>query len=372
MSDPRTTNRRRACGQEGGYVLLVAILATLVPLIVVVGASSLTTNGRTRRLQNEVDEQKALVAAESGIDTALYLASTAAGLTSGASFSREFDDGSRFDATATYLRTNGEDDDDDKVIDDADENVYRIRVVGTYRHTTRRLVAYLGQKSASASMPSALSLVRRFSGSELHVQGSSQIDGRDYLTDGSLSGDPAMPGATIEAPGTVSQLTANIPSSDRSKVIGDGGSPSVAVSTSTTDFSAIQTAIQNAANVVLTSGSYTSYNFGSAATNTYNVIYRSGSITFKKSTGAGVMFINGNLHVEESFRFDGIIYVAGDVEIHDDVKIYGAIVTGPSCPHFYLEGSAKVRYSSQAIAEAGALIPGKYVAFNGWQEVSRH
>jgi hypothetical protein len=37
-----------------------------------------------------------------------------------------------------------------------------------------------------------------------------------------------------------------------------------------------------------------------------------------------------------------------------------------------IQVDAKVQYSSQAISLASTLLPGKFVAFNGWQEISRN
>ena len=47
------------------------------------------------------------------------------------------------------------------------------------------------------------------------------------------------------------------------------------------------------------------------------------------------------------------------------------VFVGPASDHFYLEGSSRVRYSTEAIGLAKALLPGKYLLFNGWQEIAR-
>ena len=133
----------------------------------------------------------------------------------------------------------------------------------------RRVVAYLGpQPGGAATMPGALMMMDSFSGQELHIQGTSNIDGNDYLVSGGGSGNPAMPGVSIASPHTIAELTNDIPSGDRSKVLGVGASPSLGVAATTIDIEATRLAIQNSANIVLTSGSYSNYNFGSSATGT--------------------------------------------------------------------------------------------------------
>jgi hypothetical protein len=354
----RTHGAATACrqGQEG--VVLMALVATLVPLGLLVAGFIMAANGRHNRMQSEVDQERALMAAESGVDLALYSASTAAGLTSGNIITRDLGDGLNCSVVPTFHNV---------------ENVYEILSVGSYRGVQRRVVAYFGQQPSAVSLPSALTMMHTFSGSELHVQSSSAINGNDTNMNGTVGPSPAVPGVVVEPPGTVAQLTANIPASDRTKVTGTGGTPSVGTTTTNTDINAVQLQVQNSANLVLTSGGYSNYNFGNGSANSFNMIYRNGSVQFSgNSRGAGVMFITGNLHIEGTFRFDGIIYVLGDVEIHGTSSIYGGIVTGPHSPHFYLEDTSRVFYSTEAVSKATLLLGGKYVAFNGWQEISRH
>ena len=363
-------------GGERGFVFLIALIATVIPLLLIVGAASQTMLARQSRLEAEIRDERALIAAESGIDEAIYQASTSAGLSSGVPITRDLGGGMVFTVTPTFLRTDGVDNDGDSVVDEADENMFQILVSGTFGGRARRLVAYLGPEPSIGSLPGALTMLDPFSGSELHIQGSSHLDGHDYNMDGT-AGDPASDtyGAMISTPYTKAQLLANIPSGDRSKVLGIGpGNPSIEQTAFTLDLAATKLAIQNSANVVLTSGSYNNLQFGNGQAGTFNVIYRNGSVDFKGNThGAGIMFINGHLHTEGRFQFDGIIYVTGDVEMHGNAGsgIYGGVVVGATSPHFYLEGNMEIRYSTEAISGATAVMPGKYLAFNGWQEISR-
>lgn len=360
---------------ERGFVLVIALIAAVIPLVLIVGAASQTMQARQSRLEGEIRDERALLAAESGIDTAIYLASTAAGLTSGLPITRDLGNGMTFTVTPTFLRTDGIDNDGDSVVDEADENLFQILAVGSAGGKTRRLVAYLGPQPTIGSLPGALTLLDPFPGSELHLQGSSNLHGRDTKMNGT-PGDPTRDtyGAMIEAPYTVAQLTANIPAGDRLHVLGIGASPSLGQTTASIDMAATKLAIQNAANIVLTSASYNNKQFGNGPLGQFNVIYRNGNVDFKGNThGAGIMFINGNLHTEGRFQFEGIIFVTGDVELHGNVGsgIYGGVVVAASSPHFYMEGNMEVYYSSEAISGATATLPGKYLAFNGWQEISR-
>jgi hypothetical protein len=172
----------------------------------------------------------------------------------------------------------------------------------------------------------------------------------------------------------VAQLQGMIPAGSQSKVLGSGATtPSLGVTATPVDFPGTQLLIQNSANLVLSSGTYNNLQFGNGLANNFNVIYRNGDVSFRGNTqGAGIMFINGNLDIVGSFRFDGIIYVTGSVNMHGTTTfIYGAVVTGPTTPSFALQGTTHVRFSSQAISQATAVLPTKYLAFNGWQEIRR-
>lgn len=360
--------------REGGFVLLLAIVAPVIPLLLILGASATAMMARQSRLLAEVLDERAIIAAEAGIDLAIYQASTAAGLTSGSTITRTLGNGMSFVVRPTYLYTDGVDNDLDGRVDalDPDENVFEVLVEGTVGSVTRRVVAYLGPEPTVITLPGAVTLLDPFSGQELHVQGASDITGINTHMNGTVVGSGDTNGAMIASPYTLAQLLANIPASDRSKILGVGSSPSLGVTTSTFDMAAIRQSIQNSANIVLTSSSYNNRQFGNGQLGQFNVVYRQGNVDFKGNTrGAGIMFITGNLHIEGTFRFDGIIFLQGDAEIHGTTRIYGGMVVATTSPHFYLEGTAHVIYSTDAISGASAVLPGRFLAFNGWQEIAR-
>jgi hypothetical protein len=174
-------------------------------------------------------------------------------------------------------------------------------------------------------------------------------------------------------------LTA-IPVLDRPNIIGVGPSPSLSTTAQPIDLDDIQLSIQNSSNVVLTNSTYNNLQFGNSSLGQYKIIYRAGDVRFMGTTrGAGVMFVTGDLRIEGTFRFDGIVYCLGNVRMHGTggvgpnagATIYGAVITGPNNHAFTMDGTSHIDYSSQAISLATAVLPTKYVAFNGWQELSR-
>ena len=73
---PMTTHRAFPVDDEEGGFILVAMVIILLPLTVVVTAFLSSMMGRSIRLREEVVQEKALLAAESGLDQAIYLSRT--------------------------------------------------------------------------------------------------------------------------------------------------------------------------------------------------------------------------------------------------------------------------------------------------------
>ena len=78
----------------------------------------------------------------------------------------------------------------------------------------------------------------------------------------------------------------------------------------------------------------------------------------------------GNLVVTGNFRFDGVVIVLGDFEAGaGTADIYGAVIMGPDAGEVRATGTFQLRYSEEAIRFTNALT-GRYVTFNGWQELA--
>jgi hypothetical protein len=130
--------------------------------------------------------------------------------------------------------------------------------------------------------------------------------------------------------------------------------------------------VQNSANLVLTNRRYSAFDFGSGLSGEATVAYRDGDVAFSgNSHGAGILVVTGDLEVSGTFRFDGVVIVLGDIHLGSGTaQIYGALVQGPNGRIVSTRGTMDVRYSSEAIQLARS-VTGRYVAFNGWQELER-
>ncbi len=363
----------KRANSESGFGL-VAFMAVLLPLVVLAGSAMMAMGGRSNRLRDEVRQEKALLAAEAGIDEARYRGAIGT-LVSGAPFARTLPNGSGFVVEPTHLLTDGKDNDGDTSVDEADEDVFRLIVIGTYGSARRRVAGYLSPV-AGATLPiqAAMTTFNPNPQTQIDFNGTGFITGVDTNMDGSPGPAPPVPGLAIQDPATVVDLTANYAVDDDSRITGSSGPPSLGVSSSTLDLNKLVLDVKNNANIVLSS-SYIGANWGTAPAGPFNLIHREGDLQLSGTVvGTGILVVTGKLQVADDFRFDGIVIVLGDVQIDDDVLINGAMIQGPSSNQTQLTDNVKIRYSSEAIKAAASALSaalGNYALVTGWQEISR-
>ena len=349
-------------------MIMIALVGLILPLMVAVMAFSTAMAGKTGEYRVEYDEEMALLAAESGVDYAIYRGRIGA-LTDGVVITRDIGLGQAFRIEPTYLMTDGEDNDSDSLVDESDEDTFQVLVTGTYRSTTRRVAAYLGPVSLLPTIEAAM--VSQDPAIDIQLSGTPLISGLDKNMDGSPGPGPDVPGFSVAPPGSVASLLSVLTPSEQGKIKGSGGTPSLGVASSM-DLTTMVDQIKNMANIVLTSNKYTTYKFGDGPGGTANIIYRDGDVQFAgNSQGAGILVVTGDLEMKGNFRFDGVIIVLGKFENSaGTARVNGAIVMGPSSVLVQGKGTLDVQYSSDAINLANSM-SGAYVSFNGWQEISR-
>ena len=352
--------------EESGFVLVIIIIL-LLPMLLVVGAFSVAMTGRTNELRVELNTERALLAAEAGVDSAIYRGQTGK-LVDGETWERTLGPGVFFEATPTYLKADGLDNDNDGQTDEADEDVFQVVVLGVHNSTERRVAAYLGPISLLPPIKGPLTVENQ--NVALDLRGSSLVSGFDILMDGTPTGKD-VPAISITPPGTTADLLAELNGSEQPKVVGFGGTPSLAT-TPFLDLVSAAALLQNIANLVLTSDKYASFNFGDGPGGVANITYREGDVMFNGNTqGAGILVVTGNLRMLGNFRFDGVVIVLGDVRNSaGTAEVYGAILQGPGASIVQGKGNLMVRYCEEAIGLSNAT-SGDYVAFNGWQELAK-
>jgi hypothetical protein len=368
-----------ACtSDEQSGVILIALLAAVLPLVLLVGASTTTMTTRNKGLLYDIRQTKALLAAEAGVDEAIFRSANG-NLNHEEPFSRIFTNGQSFTVEPVHLGSDGIDNDADGDTDEMDENIFELIVTGAFGDARRRLAAYLGPLGDLPKIDGAVTITHP----KVDIDFKNRLGYDPILTgiDRNMDGTPGgndTAGLVIENPGTIPDLEAEINSYEEPLIQGVGGAPSLKEVSNGYDFDAIAEQAQNSANIVLTTRTYHDVDWGNADTDDYNIIFRKGRLEVFGGRGAGILVATGEIELEDGFRWDGLIISTHghELELESDankgrVEVYGAMVVGPKCKELELEGDVGMYYCQEVLQKLNLLVPSsRYIGFNGWQEIS--
>ena len=93
-----------------------------------------------------------------------------------------------------------------------------------------------------------------------------------------------------------------------------------------------------------------------------------GSYAYHGGDGEGMLYVDGDLHINGNFNFRGLIYVEGDIDINGTCWILGGLVCHGHTTVNIANGTFTVLYSSDAIAQALAKYGGQFVTL-GYREI---
>ena len=353
---------------EQGFAA-IALVLVLVPVLLVIGSYVQSMSERNQRLLLETREEQAMLAAESGIDYSLNEArrgTLVAGTGAQFTFTDTLPNGSTFTAVCTYLKGDATDNDNDGSVDEADEDVFRVVSTGATQSSRRRIAAYLGFSTYLPDLEGAVTLTS--DATTISIGGAARADGRNYTLAGTLVGSSNTFGIAITPPGDESDLDDELSGSEDSKVLGTGGSPSIGEAPAL-DVPQIVDFARNSASVVITNSNVSAVTYGSVSAPV--IAYREGDVRIQgNSKGWGLLVVNGTLRIAGTFNWYGVIVCTGTLECGaGTAKVYGGVVQGPASLQLNLTGTIDARYSEAGVGLASALT-GRYVAFNGWQEIS--
>lgn len=333
-----------------GFAAII-LLVMLLPVLLVVGSFIQTMTGRNDRLQLEIREEQALLDAESGVDVALFHAREGS-MTDGAVYTETMPSGGAFTARCDYI---------------ASADVFRVISTGTLGVHRRRVAAYLGFSSFLGNLSAAVTMMNQTP--NLRLTGSALTDGTNVLISGAAVGSGDTYGMAITPPATTAEMLASLTVAEQAQIVGLGGAPSLGTAAAP-DLGLILGEARNAANFVITNGIVPNGNYGSPSGSSY-IVYREGNLKITgNSTGSGLLVVNGDLTVVGTMTWYGVVVVTGQLNCGaGTANIVGGILLGPACSDIDLRGTADLQYSQEAIDLARNLT-GRYVAFNGWQEIT--
>jgi hypothetical protein len=257
-------------------------------------------------------------------------------------------------------------------------NMLSIVSRGTGRHEATKVVAALVTRSPLAFTPAALYAQTDIRG--LDLGGELLLSGLDHRI-----GDPAasptgtappVPAlASLDASGE-EDLRRRIPADLAEHLLGSGGPPSIATSSSINvqryaDMLAAQPACEHVPRLADIMGENTD------APGTPRIAVVEGDALVAESElvkGSGVLVVLGTLQVVGGLEFTGLVIALGGIvfEPSGSVTITGALWQGPSMDdRLELHASGAIVYSSTALAAADTAVPGilpHAAVVSGWEE----
>jgi len=253
--------------------------------------------------------------------------------------------------------------------------------VGVHGNARRYIVGYLSRVPGTLPIESATTLFNQNPQINISFLGPKAfITGIDYKMNGGPGTGAPVYGLSIQAPGTVADLTANYTVDDDSNIKGLGGAPSLGVSTSSMDLDLLVKEVYTNADIHL-KPNYAGQLWGTGPAGDFKLFHRNGNLTLTKTCiGAGIMVVTGNLTVSGTFEFDGIIIVLGDVVLNDHVRITGALIQGPASGLTQFTSApprhVMITYSTEVIQAVSSMVVmsagGNFSRFSGWQEIGRN
>jgi hypothetical protein len=223
-----------------------------------------------------------------------------------------------------------------------------------------------------------------------NLTGNANVNGADQIPDGWISCDP--PGAA--QPGIRDQ-GGNVTESGNGTVLGNPpvvNDPSINNNTFTTFGGATYDQLAARANITLGSGNYQTnpafngalcdktnltnwgdgMNPGSACGDYYPIIHIAGSATLNGDQGQGILLVDGDLEVQGSYQFFGIVIIQGDLKTagggSTDAHFWGGVMAKNADLSIQsLSGKATLNYSSCSILAAlQASSPISMMRSRGW------
>jgi hypothetical protein len=322
-----------------GYQTMIIVLLTSILLSITIISLSTVWNKSVRNVSGQIEDQQAINVATSGIDMAL------AQLRMNKAWRSGYDDLEIADGVC------------DVTLADVGVDSVQITAVGTcgeQEHTSVVVVKF------SPTIPVANAALSIYGDSVTFYNSGKSflIDGRDYTSSGSLSGNPSLNGISVTAAHTEASLEAFLVKGKvGSNVSGAGTSPSIGL-TSALDIVQLKEQVRSMATLTLTPGKITgNLVIGTLAAPV--IAYVPGDIEFKGNvSGAGILVVDGILTMGGNFFWKGIVIsVSGSAAVNlggsGNPYVLGSCIVGSSSSTITdvsVNGNVCCRYSSETIS----------------------
>ena len=209
--------------------------------------------------------------------------------------------------------------------------------------------------------------------SNVSISGNITVDGNDHDINGNLnpSGD-VLPGIAVDNPADVAKIKGSIKGS--ADILGQGGKPSVYSVTNGIDWREYAKDVESNPDIIINSSTNLSKisNLGTVANP--KTTFVNGDIQFNSNLeGCGILVVNGNLRINGTFTYRGLVIAYKDSEIETKLngngKIYGGmIIAGTSANLQISNGNFKCLYSEEALQHISGMLKTKRFRILSWYE----
>jgi hypothetical protein len=209
--------------------------------------------------------------------------------------------------------------------------------------------------------------------SNVNISGNITVDGNDHDINGNLkAGGDVLPGIAVDNPNDVNKIKSSIKGS--AEILGQGGKPSVYSVTNVTDWREYAKDVESNPDIIINSSTNLSKISNLGTTTNPKTTFVNGDIQFNSNLeGCGILVVNGNLRINGTFTYRGLVIAYKDSEIKTQLngngKIYGGmIIAGTSANLEISNGNFKCFYSQEALSHISGILKTKRFRILSWYE----
>lgn len=255
------------------------------------------------------------------------------------------------------------------------DSALQIRSVGRYMDAIHETIVEATREPAPFPTAPAALYVSTAAIENVKMNGNFTVSGFNHDKDGNLvnnSGPNIVPGIAVDNPADSAEIRTNLAKNAGANITGLGGTPSIMVKNTFTNWKEYSDLIAFSADITLGTGTYNGGTLGSYSEPKITLV--NGDATFNGNcTGAGIMVVNGNLTIRGTFDFRGIIIAYKEANIRTELngngKVIGSlIVSGNSVDMNISNGTFKALYSKESLQNAKINLKSSRFAITSWWE----
>ena len=217
------------------------------------------------------------------------------------------------------------------------------------------------------------------------LTGDMAVDGRDYNTDGATlkngSGKPAVFGIGVDDQTDVNSILNGLNKPDDvigliDTTTGAVGHPSVGITNLGLDWSKLYQYVANAADQTFINDIPSGADLGTLTNPKITLINADASsnklITINKSSGAGILIVNGDVKFAGNFVYKGIILCYKNTDLTFEStgtnQVVGGVIAAGKFVDINMTGTLNIKYSSDAIAAVKGGLKSNGFKILSWYE----